>query len=58
MSITKHKGDKAHIQVGEFECVIDKYGCMVNPPIITQWTRRNVQEYIKFLRKLLGYLDV
>lgn len=51
------KSDKAHIQVGEFECVIDKYGCLVNPPLIDVWSKKNVQDYIQFLEKLLPYLE-
>ncbi len=50
------KSDKAHIKAGEFECFIDKYGIIVNPPMITRWNKEAVQNYIEFLKKLLPYL--
>ena len=49
--------DKAHIQAGEFECTINKYGGIVNAPLITVWSKKNVQDYIKFLEKLLPHLE-
>ena len=51
------KSDRAHIQAGEFEAFIDKYGCIVNAPLITVWSKKNVQDYIQFLGKLLPYLS-
>lgn len=53
MPIPKREGDKAYIQVGEFECVIDKNGCIVNPSLLTRWGKKDVQYYIKFLEQVL-----
>ena len=55
--IPKRKGDIAHIKVGEFECVINKYGGMVNPSMITRWGKKEVQDYIKFLEKVIPYVE-
>jgi len=52
-----HKSDQAHIQVGEFSCHINKFGGVVNAPLITVWSKKNVEDYIKFLEQLLPYLD-
>lgn len=52
----KRKSDKAHIKVGEFECFINKYGGIVNSPLITVWSKDNVLAYIEFLKQLLPYV--
>lgn len=53
----KQKSDIAEIQVGEYSCIINKYGGVVNAPLITRWGKKEVQTYIKFLEKLLPYLE-
>jgi len=55
--IPKRAGDKAYIQVGEYECVINKYGGIVNGSLITRWGKKDVQDYIKYLKQLLPYLE-
>jgi hypothetical protein len=54
---SKRKGDKAHIKVGEFECYINEYGGIVNAPLITVWSKKAVEDYIRFLTQLLPYLE-
>jgi len=55
--MVQKRSDKAHIREGEYECLIDKSGLVVNPPLITRWGKKEVQEYIKFLEQLLPWLD-
>ncbi len=51
------KGEKLVSAGGEFECVINKYGGIVNAPMITVWGKEKVLDYIKFLEKLLPELE-
>ena len=55
MSMTIRKSDRAHIQAGPFECAIDRYGCIVNPPGISVWSDQNIRDFRLFLKKLLDY---
>ena len=50
------KGEKL-IQVGEFGCIINKYGGLVNVSRITVWSKQNARNYIKFLEELMPYLE-
>jgi len=53
----KFKGDKAYIEVGEFSVHINRFGGVVNAPLISVWSKKNVQDYIKLLEQLLPWLD-
>ena len=50
------KSDKALIRHGKFQCIIDRYGCVVNLPLLNEVKKSDVEDYIKFLEKLLPYL--
>lgn len=47
------KSDKALIKFGQYECIINKYGGIVNAPYIEVWSEQNIRDYIGFLENLL-----
>lgn len=55
--MTIRKSDKARVEYGEYSCLINKHGGLVNAPLITIWSKKSVENYIKFLKALLPYLD-
>jgi len=55
--MTMRKSDKARVEYADYSCIINKYGGLVNAPLITIWSKKRVEDYIKFLKKLLPYLS-
>lgn len=55
MKDTGKKSARPVIQFGRFQCHFDRYGAVVNPPLIDVWSEQIIQEYIGFLQEFLRY---
>jgi hypothetical protein len=52
-----YRKNQVRVAFGQYECLVENRGLMINPPTIDRWSRKNIEEYIEFLKLLLKELD-
>jgi cupin superfamily acireductone dioxygenase involved in methionine salvage len=48
-----YRKNQVRVAYGQYECLLEGGGLIINPPLIDHWTRKNIEEYIEFLKLLL-----
>jgi hypothetical protein len=52
-----YRKNQVRVAFGQYECLVENRGLMINPPLIDVWSRKNIEEYIEFLKLLLKEKD-
>jgi hypothetical protein len=52
-----YRKNQVWVHYGQYGCLLEGGGLIINPPYIDRWSKENIQDYIKFLELLLKAKD-